>query len=193
VADSTDNESIIEVVPKVLGQYLLDNVQGLREYYEEFPSAHERIRTPSVSIIAATTDFRPMAAPYKLEQGNIVRSQSTVQYVVGFYDFSLQVDLWTGSKEERADIFDAMFNALNPEITPMGLVLEMEEYFNQLCDYTYTGHNMGDSEERSQRDEWRVTLTVLASCKAIRDKKQFIIEDIELQSDISEQVLVTEE
>lgn len=185
MADSTDNESISEVIPKALGKYLLDNVKGLREYYPEWPSAHERIRLPSVSIFTGSSDFRP-AMPYIKSMGAVSNSASEITYVVGHYDFNIQMDLWTGSKGERDDIFDSLFNALNPNINPMGLELTLEEYFSQLCSYTYVGHTIGDSEQAAQRDEWRMTLNLLATCKAIRTKQEFVIEDVQTQSEIEE-------
>ena len=105
---------------------------------------------------------------------------------MGIYDFSLQVDIWAGSKEERRDIFDAMFNAMNPNITPMGLELTMEDYFNQLCSYLYVGHTVEDGETESQKDEWRTTLEILATCKAVRDRKEFIITDPDTASEIEQ-------
>ena len=73
-----------------------------------------------------------------------------------------------------------MFNALNPNISPMGLVLALEEYNNQLCDIVMTGHEHGDSKDRSERDDWRTTLKLLATCKAVRIRKDFVIEDTEI-------------
>lgn len=190
MADTTaNNESISEIVPKKLGQYLLTQVASLKEYYPEFPSPNMTLKNPSVSVFATTSDFRA-GAPYKkspVEPADITDSKATVEYVVGIYDFSIQLDLWTRNKEERDDLFDQLFNALNPNIEPMGLTLVMEEYFDQLCEYTYVGHEYGDSEERAQRDEWRVTLNLLATCKAIRTKEDFIMEDLQTASEIEQE------
>lgn len=201
MADATGgNESITEIVPKALGKYLKDAVGMIREYYQEFPSTNRRIQTPSVSLISSVSEFRP-GTPYleqKPEAGTPVNSKANVNWVVGLWDFTLQVDLWAGSKEERDDLFDAVFNALNPEINPMGLNLTLTEYFDQICDYSYVGHDLADSEEEAQRDEWRITLNILATCKAIRTRKEFIIEDtdtaaeIEAQGQIDSSVVVTE-
>jgi len=186
VADKTDNEAITEIVPKRLGQYLLDTVSSLREFHPEFPPANMSLRLPSITAFAPDPDFRPLTPYLKNPAANIKNSKAKLQYVVGIYDFTIQLDLWTGNKEERDDLFDELFNALNPNITPMGLGLVMEEYFDQICDYLYVGHKHGDSEERSQRDEWRITLNLLATCNAIRTKKEFIIEDTQTASEIED-------
>lgn len=204
MADSTSkNESISEVVPYQLGKYLKDTVQGIKEFYDEFPNASVKLKMPSVSVIASKTDFSPAMVPYYNEPIDplaIVANKANVLWVVGQYDMSIQLDIWAGSKEERDDMFDATFNALNPKISPMGLTLILDEYFGSLCDYLYVRHNFSDSSESAEKDEWRATLSVLATCKAIRDRKEFIITDTpkpaeieaEPQSEISTTVVVTE-
>lgn len=186
MADSTpNNESIAEAIPKALGEYLLTKVPALREWYDEFPSAHRTIRTPSISIFVSTPlNFTPQASPNiikKPEDSEIVDSKATVKVVVGQYDATLQLDLWTGSKEERDDLVDALFNALNPNVFSMGLVLEMPDYFNCLCDFLYDNHNYEDNEISSQTDEWRAQFDILISCKAVRESEEFIIEETDLQ------------
>lgn len=193
MADNTSNESVTEVVPKVLGTYLKDNVSALREWYDEFPSSNRRMDMPSVSIFAKSPEFKPSAHPHLLnpvDPGDIVNSKANTLWVVGDYDFSLQMDLWAGSKEELDDLYDALFNALNPSITPMGLTLPMEEYYNQLCSYLYVKHSREASEIASQTDEWRITFDILATCQVIRNSKEFIIESTELIDEIHTKVLV---
>jgi hypothetical protein len=198
VDSTTKNESVTEVVPHALGKYLKENVSGLLEFYDEFPSTNRAFKTPSVSVITTSFEFAPCAHVYKESVGAITANKANVLWVVGDYEVKVQLDVWAGSKEERDDFFDAVFNALNPKISPMGLTLILNDYFGSLCDYLYVGHSFADSEERSQADEWRVTMTVLATCKALRDRKEFIItdpdtaQDIEDTSDIGTDVIVIE-
>lgn len=204
MSDSTaKNESISEVVPWQLGKYLKDSISGLKEFYDEFPNASVKLKMPSVSVIAKNTDFKPTMVPYydkDIVPGDIVANKANVLWVVGQYDINIQLDIWAGSKEERDDLYDAVFNALNPKISPMGLTLKLDEYFQTLCDYLYVAHSFSDSAESAEKDEWRATLSLLATCKAIRDRKEFIITDtptpaeIEAEpgSEISETVVVTE-
>jgi hypothetical protein len=201
VSDSTpNNESITEIVPKALAKYLKDSVQGLVQTFDEFPASTQKLQMPSVSVFASSNaQFRPLM-PYLAETPvSPVAHKSRIKWVVGIYDFVLQLDLWARNKEERDDLMDSLFNALNPNISPMGLVLRLEEYFNQYCEYLYTGHTFQDSEVRAQRDEWRVTLNVLVTCKAIRERSEFVMEDIptaqeiELQGQVDSNVVVPEE
>ena len=177
--DSTNrNEAITEAVPKALAVHLKKVVPGLLAAYDEFPSNNLSILLPSISIFASTNVKFTPGLPYALELPTDLAEDvhtSRIQYVVGDYDFKLQLDIWAKNKEERDDIFDALFNALNPDINPMGLVLELTEYFGVLCDYVYVGHTMQDSAERSDRDEWRISLSLLVTCKAIRERTEFIM------------------
>lgn len=184
MADRTPYESITEVVPQVLGQYLLDSIPDLDEYYDEFPNPSMSLQMPSVSIIASSgAQFRPMANPSlvtPIDPSEIVEHKADVNWVIGYYDFKIQLDLWARNKEERDDLYNELFNALNPNIPSMGLVLAMPDYFNQLCSYTLVGHNFGDTGEQSQRDEWRSTLELVVNCKAVYPKQEYVMEDGEL-------------
>lgn len=186
MADTTANESITEIVATRLGEHLLSSISSLKDFYPEWPSPNIRLDLPAVTIFNPTPDFQnlspyPKALP---DLGAPVNSQSDIEWVVGLWNFSLQVDLWTKNKESRDDLFDQLFNALNPEIQPMGLRLTMPKYFNQICDYLYIGHTLGDSESASQTGEWRISLNVEASCKAIRLRKEFIIETFQTPAEI---------
>ena len=188
MADITDNESITDIVPKRLGQYLTENISSLKDYYAEFPASHRDMRMPSVSVITSSAEFRAQQASpcggHDLDPATIKGTEAVVNWAVGIYDFQIQLDIWARNKEERDDLFDAVFNTLNPNIQPMGVVLKMDEYFGQLCDYIYVGHTLADSEERSQRDEWRISLQILATCKAVRSRKEFVIIDTPTASEI---------
>lgn len=179
---SEDNESITEALPYHIGEYLMANVPGLKEYFEEWPEPNLQMDMPSVAITLGNPEFRPLA-PYYLKPTaeEIADSQAIVKWVTGIWDFKIALNLWAQNKEQRDDMFDAIYNALNPRIDPMGLDLELPNYFNQLCGLVYVGHTLGDTQEQAQRDEWRVTFNLLATCKAIRIRKEFVIETIETQ------------
>ena len=187
--DSTSkNESVTEIVPKVLGQYLLKNVDGLKDFYDQFPAPNRRISLPSVSVLFQTPDWTPQAVPnpvQKADPADIKSSRFTYQYITGQYDGSIQLDLWAKNKEERDDLTLAVHNALNPNIESMGLVLPMEEYFDVLCSYLYVHHDFEDTEITSQTGEWRTKFDILISCKSVRESKQFVIEDSILDLDTS--------
>jgi len=196
VADSTStNEGISEIIPKRLGEYLLGAVTALKDFNDEFPTANVELRLPSVSIFAnSPLNFVPQANSVPVTQPvSIVpatlpgenQKKPVVRWMVGQYDGTIQLDLWAGDKEERDDLTDALFNALNPTIKPMGLTLQMDEYFDVLCDYLYVSHNFEDTDVSSQTGEWRTKFEILVTCKAVREREEFIIEDSQLDLETS--------
>lgn len=202
MADRTrGHESITEIVPKTLKTFLEENLPDLRQVIIDFPPPNLKIKMPSVSIQTLNPVFKPTGVPYPRQlpdadnpdAPSVSNHKAAIEWVVGEYDFSMKLDLWAGNKEELDDIFDQLFNVLNPNITPMGVCLKMEEYYGVICDYLYTGHGRNNSEQQSQRDEWRITLDVLATCKAVRDRKEFIIDTFDITSDIRKDVLIPEE
>lgn len=182
VDNSEDNESLTEALPYHLGEYLMANVPGLKEYLEEWPEPNMQLDMPCVAITLGNPEFRPLA-PYYLKPtpAEIAANIASVKWVTGIWDIKIGINLWAQSKEQRDDMFDSIYNALNPRINPMGLDLQLPNYFNQLCGLDFVGHTLGDSEEQAQRDEWRVTFNVLATCKAIRTRKEFVIGEIQTQ------------
>ena len=184
--NSEDNESIGEALPYHLGEYLLANVPGLREYLEEWPEPNMQLDMPCVAITLGNPEFRPLAPYYIKPTADEVAALDAgetlaVKWVTGIWDFKVSLDIWAQNKEQRDDMFDSIYNALNPRIDPMGLDLVLPNYFNQLCELVFVGHTLADSQEQAQRDEWRVTLNVLATCKAIRTRQEFIIQTTETQ------------
>lgn len=181
MSDESTHESITEALPYHLGEYLLAQVPDLKDFLDEWPQSNEDIDMPCVSVTTGPQVFRPLS-PYRIKPSlaDIADSKAPVKWVVGIYDIPVQVDVWGRNKEERDDIFDAVFNALNPTISPMGLVLSLPDYHNQLCDLVATGHEHMDTAERSDRDEWRTMLKLNATCKAIRVREEFVIESTEI-------------
>lgn len=193
MVDTTKNESITEVVPRTLGLYLKKH-STLKQIILDFPEPNLKIKKPSVSISAPSPNFTPKMNPYPAvapTEDDIKNSKAPVDWVVGEYEFNLQLDLWAKNKEQLDDQYDELFNLLNPNINPMGLELPMKLYFGCICSYLYVGHTRQNSSESSVRDEWRMSLEVLASCTAIRNRKEFIIEDPQIiASEISKEVII---
>jgi len=195
---ASDQESIIHALADSLGQYLVSEIGELEEYYPEFPQQNEEIEIPSVSIISSSNQFRALP-PYQCEDtGTVKKNKAQIMYAVGIYDITLQVDLWARNKAERDELYRLAFDALNPDIQPMGLRLVVEEYYGQIANLLYTDHELPDNGESSQVDEWRAILTVQATCKAIRCRSEFIITEtqtaaeIEDAGQIDETVIVSE-
>jgi len=190
LADRSTRENLSECIVKQLQKYLKNEVRELRQVIDEWPNENYKLTMPSVSIITTSTEFRPELT-YQSLTGTITNHKAKDLYCVGFYDVKLQLDVWAKTKEERNDIFDLLFIALNKNISPMGLSLQLEDYYNQWCQYLLVGHNIADSEERNQRNEWRVTIDLLVNCKAIMERTDSIMTNVDQDEyDVSETVTI---
>ena len=184
MADRTRNESITESITKTLAEYLEEESDTIRQTIIDFPEPNLKLKMPSVSVMAPSMEFEPTGNPYRCNNLPDSGNKAKVQYVVGEAVFPMQLDIWAGNKEELDDTYEEVFNLLNPDVCNTGLRLEMVEYFKIPVIYLITGHNRENSETASQRDEWRITLNVLATCKVVRTKKEFIIRETEVQVDV---------
>jgi hypothetical protein len=178
--DLVSTESVTEEVIKRLQLHIKDQMPQLKDIMKDYPQPNERLQYPSLSIFTKGPKFKAFS-PYVFEQSPLVAHKSTVKWVVGQYDFNLQLDLWCRNKEERNDVFDLLFNALNPIINPMGLSLKLKDYYDLWCRYDFVGYEFADSERSAQIAEFRTRVDLLASCKTIRVNKLYVMETIELE------------
>lgn len=193
MADLTSIEHIGESVVKQLGIYLKDEIRYLKKVLDEFPSDNRRLEYPSISIITTDTRFRSMAPYISETTAPDVNHKILVKYVVGFYDIDLQLDLWARNKEERNDIFNLLFNALNPNINPMGVSLQLTDYYDQYCQYDFIGSSIEDNEQQAQRREWRIKIDILTNAKALLVKEKYAMTDLtQPEHEISDDVVVPE-
>lgn len=190
MADRTKNESITEVLIATLKKHIEDTCPSVRQVLESFPEPNLRLNKPSVTIYLPRLDYAPSANPYKALQGDTTNHQADVDWVVGDYEGELKLDLWAGNKEELDDVFDELFNSLNPTICPTGFTLILEEYFNQCATFVYVGHDRVNNEGASKQDNWRISLDVLTACNAIRSRKEYIIENTEVDVTVGTDVSI---
>jgi len=190
LSDRTKNESITEVLPQTLADFIEENCKSIKQTIIGFPEPNLRLKKPSVSVYIPRLDYAPSARPYKALQGNVASNQAQVDWVVGDYEASIKLDLWAGNKEELDDVFDEIFNCLNPTICPTGFSLVLEDYFNQCANFVYVGHDRVNNESDSKQDTWRITLDVLVACNAIRSRKEYIIGSTEVDVTVGTDVSI---
>jgi hypothetical protein len=168
----------VKSILEALGKSLKAAMPSLQAVGYEFPAPNVGLKYPSLTILAGNPVFTPLD-PYLLEQSDTEGHKASVARVVGSYDLTLQLDLWCRDKVERANLWEEFFAAINPEITPMGLSLQLDGYYGIWCRYDLTGYALDDSEVSSQRGEWRARINVLANTRAVLEKTEFVIDTIE--------------
>lgn len=158
-----------------LARYLLKEIGELKEVLEDFPQAHEELALPSITIFTGVPVIRPVAS-YLFSKGPVEDNKALCKYVTAIHDYRLQVDLWAGSKQERLELFDRLQVVMNPDVHPMAVNLQMQDYHGMWCQYAIEGYNFTpDGPLASQRNEWRVKLDVRANCRAVREVTEYII------------------
>jgi len=169
-------QSFSKQAVKVLADYLLANVSGIAQVLSEWPSANIELNYPAISITTKGAPFTP-CDPYVLELGVLDEeaNSSINTYVIGQYDLKLQIDIWARNKEERYEYYDKFFSAFNASLRPVGLRLQLTEYYDRWIAYTETGYRFDDTQKGSETESWRVTVDIEATCDAVREAEEFII------------------
>jgi len=169
-------ESVTKELLERLGKHLQSNVGKLAQVIYEWPAANVALKYPSLSIITKGEPRYENLAPYVWEnEAPNASNKTAVKYVVGAYEWPLQLDLWTKSKEDRHEYYQKLFLAFNTNLDAPGINATMENYHDAIARYDFIGFQYQDDEISAQRTEWRVTMNVLAQCKAIVTKDEFAI------------------
>lgn len=172
-------EEITVEIGRALGEKLDDLVPKIRQVTNEFPGRSTKLKYPALSVFANDPDITPMQR-YIHEQGvkndtNPDDIYSINKYVTAKLDFTLQLDLWCRSKEERSMMVNLLQDAFEEEETTSGITLTLKNYHDIIARYDLVGIGYEDSEIASQRKEWRAKIDVIANCKKIVEKRQGII------------------
>jgi len=171
-------------------EHFLANIEGIQQVLTEWPSANITLKYPSLTILTKEPNFQ--AYPPRLRtQGatDLEVNQADNVYVVGQYDMTLQFDIWAKTKVERAVYYDLFFKAFHKQIEPMGLRLQLENYYNEWCNIVMTGFRYEDDQVASQTQAWRVTVDAILTCNAILGKTDYIItQPPELQFEMPDEI-----
>ena len=82
---------------------------------------------------------------------------------MGEYNLQLQGDIWTEYKEMRSHFYEKFQKFMDRESSggrSTGISLRMKSYFNKLARFDLTDYSFHDSEETSERGEWRLRLSI---------------------------------
>ena len=172
--------SATKAVVKYLAEHLKKSMPSIVEVKTNFPAAGEALNFPALTVFVRTPQLR-MTAPYtitKTSPGDDLTT--TVARCIGYYDFTLQIDMWASNKPTREKLQEELISVFNPTIDTCGLALLMTDYYEQYCAYSL-GDDLEfvEDEESSQRGEWRIRATVLANCRAVKEHLAYVMETIE--------------
>lgn len=170
-----------QAIVKALVAHLKEAVPTLKVVFDEWPAPGQVLTMPAACVLVTNSRFIP-GSPREISMGSIVNHKADVLYYVGAYEMTLSVDVWTPNKTDRAMYLDLIMNALSPDFASgyNGVELTLD-YESQVASYLATGFDIPVSEEAAQRREWRAKVTVDAICNAVRESRQPIMENIEVE------------
>jgi hypothetical protein len=169
---------------KALKSYLETAMPDLKEVLDEWPEANEQLEYPALSMMQGNPQYTNMFPEFLAKTDLDDDKLTTSDWVVGMWDWKVQLDLWCGSKTERNDLSDKLFQALNPDVVnpdgvKNGLGLQLADYYNIWARFDIADQRIEDSEVESQRREWRIQFTLLANVRQVVSRTDSGIETIE--------------
>lgn len=181
--------SATQSVVKGLADFLKANMPSVKKAYYNWPAPNEQLEYPALSVMARIPEFRGLS-PYTIWRGEKDPATNLAKYrrVVGIWDFSLQVDLWSSYKPQREQLLAELVEAFSLDPMVSGLNIQLQNYFDQWASYTLGNPQFVDGELGSQQNEWRVTAIVTANCRAVREYSGSLIETIENHLEILDEV-----
>lgn len=192
-----DKELSRELI-KELAAYLLANMSSISsadQILQEWPESNfEMEASPTISIITVdpptfTPHINPEIVDSAVNGSN--PNEYDYKYSVGQFDYTIQVDIWCDYKEERHVVFQEFFHAMNKKLVDQGhtgVTLTLTDYYGAPVHFVVTGYNYGDSEEASQRKEWRVKIDLLVNAEAILEATQAAMIDNDSVTDIGDDI-----
>ncbi len=195
-----NSDEFTRAVINELAEYLeaeMASITTIDQILQEWPEANRELPAyPAISIIT------PGDVPLTPWQGNqkisgVVNPGDPnlfdYKYAVGQYELALQIDIWTDYKNKRHKVFQEFFAAFHKNLVDQGhsgVNLSLLDYHGQPVHYMMTGYNYGDSEEASQRKEWRVKIDVEVIADAILEATQAAMIDNQSVTEIGEQTKI---
>lgn len=183
--------SPVEVAIDALTAYLKAQIPELKQVINDFPTPNLQLDYPTLTISHQAPDGSYESfMPYEDSISDPFGNKISVVWVCGQWDFKIQLDFWSGSIPDRDRIFQKAFQALNPKINPMGLRLQMKDYFNVWAAFDVNGFDHADNEQASQRGEWRSIITLLVTAnQVLTENVAAITQPLELELDIVDTVI----
>jgi hypothetical protein len=193
----TETDSASKEVVKRLALFLKQKMPELQEVLEDWPEPNIALKYPALSIFSGPPVIHRHLQTVKktIEEIDGEDVKSSVKYVVGDYEWRMQLDIWSGSKPERHRLYESFYRAFNDqfvrdEMETLGISLRLENYHNIIARYNLVSFAFDDSEAGSQRKEWRTKIVVLVNCDAILEKEQFKIVETQVEYDIGTDVII---
>lgn len=179
------NKTSTEAVVDGIGDALKARMPSIEKWYSDFPAPNQKLKFPCFSIFTQAPSHTPHI-PRIFHQEKIGEGpESKVFYSVGRLEFNLQIDFWCENKVQRGKLIDEFIEAMTLMNPTAGLTLKLTDYYDQLIHADFSDVNFQrDSEESSQRGEFRFLVSVVVDLEAIIEKTENLIQTIETDLEV---------
>lgn len=189
-------ESATKEIVKCLADYIKQLMPELEDVLCDWPEPNVVLKYPAMTVFTGAPTHRPFA-PYIISNTAKGSDKFVSKYVVGDYEWKIQLDMWCSHKPQRHALYERFYQAFNNQFVTeehetAGISLPLVGYHNTIARYDLVSYNFDDSEAGSQRKEWRTKFGILAHCKAILEREHYKIVETELQDDIRADIVIPE-
>jgi hypothetical protein len=171
-------KSVTYAVQRAIATYLKTSVPSLQGVYDDWPSPSQKLKYPSASLFMGSQKFMN-GLPYEISRVAGVNNTLVTTRIVGIYEMRLQLDVWCATKADRHQMFESIFLALNPKKETNGFNLILADYFNLPMHVSLLGFDYVNTEQESERSEWRTKFDLVADTKAAIQSVDYPITTIE--------------
>lgn len=183
------NKDVLTALQKTISKRLQAEMPVLKAVYEDWPSPSETLKYPCAAVTIGSPEFTP-TDPYVFKKGAVdpETGKSPVARVVGSYEIRVQIDVWCASKPQRRDLYQQLFNVINPIASRPGLNLPLEDYFDAIAHLHLEGFSFPDGDEQVQRKEYRILGAVVCSALHIVETMESLMQTIENTTEIADAI-----
>ena len=184
-------DGISKEIASSLADFIDDSIR-FAQIILNWPEANQTLRYPCLSILPGKPDFTP-EQPSELSIRDESLTATFVKYRVGTYDFRIKINIWCRSRAERDSMQERVFQAFYSQNDNGSVSLELKQYHNVKAGFSLNAWEYVDSEEATQRKEWRVSFDVLSNCISVVEKSINLMKTIELDETIGEDITISDD
>lgn len=180
---------ITQAVLEQIRAKLKADIPELQEVFIDFPPPNAKLKFPSVSIFINEPNFAALQS-YLFSKDSIPQpdGKTSVKYVYGSWDFSIQLDVWCKDKFQRFEMQQKVVEAVAWSEGRSGISLQLPDYYNSFINLELQGATSVTTGDESQTGEWRSIIKLIGNARAIREAFEHIVQNVEYNFETPAQI-----
>lgn len=180
----------VQAITELLRTTMAGAISGLT-VLDEWPNANQKLVYPTVTLNSKTPRYRNLPKEEIARTLPDIDNKTLVTYIVGEYDYGIQMDLWCANKIQRGVMLGAILKFLDADAMEdlgdnkaLGLSLTLTNYFNTIARLDYDRHELMDNEGAAERQERRVKIDLLVNVRAIRQRTMYAVKSVQVAQEV---------